>query len=160
MEKFNIITLCGSTRFKDEFEMLNKHLTLEGNVVISVGLFGHAGDIITEEEKQLLDRIHKAKIDLCDEIYVINKDGYVGESTLSEINYAIKNGKKVSYYHDDWCKARFDIDKYPIGTKFKSYNGGYWIKVKNGYKWCTGDTFPRVGGDYNGYVKLPKQIDL
>lgn len=157
MGKFNIITLCGSTRFKDEFEMINKHLTLKGNVVISVGLFGHSGDTVSDEEKELLDRIHKAKIDLCDEIFVINKDGYIGESTLSEIDYAIKNNKEIKYLCNEWSKSRFDIDKYPIGTKFRSYTGGYWIKVKTGYKWCTGAIFPRVGGDYDGYVKLPKQ---
>jgi hypothetical protein len=42
--KYKIITLCGSTKFKDEFIAEQKRLTLEGNIVISVGLFGHSGD--------------------------------------------------------------------------------------------------------------------
>ena len=42
--KYKVITLCGSTRFKDAFLETQKRLTLEGNIVISVGLFGHSGD--------------------------------------------------------------------------------------------------------------------
>ena len=67
--------------------------------MISVGLFGHVdgefGDIITPEIKVMLDDLHKRKIDMSDEIYVINKNGYIGESTKSEIGYAIKTGKKL-----------------------------------------------------------------
>lgn len=42
--KYKVITLCGSTRFKDAFMETQKRLTLEGNIVISVSLFGHSGD--------------------------------------------------------------------------------------------------------------------
>jgi len=95
---YKIITLCGSTKFKDEFMEAQKRLTLEGNLVISVGLFGHSGDneVWTEGTKEMLDDMHKRKIDLADEIFVINKGGYIGSSTRSEIEYAIKNGKKVN----------------------------------------------------------------
>ena len=86
--KPKVITLCGSTKFKNEFEQKNKELTLAGNIVISVGLFGHSGDIITAYQKLMLDDLHKRKIDMADAIYVINKDGYIGRSTLSEIKYA------------------------------------------------------------------------
>lgn len=70
---FNIVTLCGSTRFKDDFLRIQKELTLEGNIVISVGLFGHCGDEEVWEEgvKEMLDEMHLAKIDMADEIYVI-----------------------------------------------------------------------------------------
>ena len=97
--KFPVVTLCGSTRFKDAFMEAQKRLTLEGNIVISVGLFGHSGDneVWTEGTKQMLDDMHKRKIDMADSIYVINVGGYIGESTRSEIKYAIKNGKKVEY---------------------------------------------------------------
>ncbi|MCG4579820.1 hypothetical protein [Clostridium cochlearium] len=99
--KYKVITLCGSTKFKDEFLQAQKQLTLEGNIVISVGLFGHAdgefGNVITPEIKVMLDDIHKRKIDMSDEIYVINKNGYIGESTKDEIDYAIKTGKRVNY---------------------------------------------------------------
>lgn len=97
--KYPVITLCGSTRFKDEFIREQKRLTLEGNIVISVGLFGHAGDdeARAENTKAMLDDMHKRKIDMADEIFVINKGGYIGSSTRSEIDYAIATGKKVNY---------------------------------------------------------------
>ena len=97
--RFKVITLCGSTRFKDEFLETQKRLTLEGNIVISVGLFGHSGDdeVWKEGTKEMLDNMHKRKIDMSDGIFVINVGGYVGESTRSEIDYAIKNGKTVEY---------------------------------------------------------------
>lgn len=104
--KYPVITLCGSTLFKDEFMMMQKKLTLEGNIVISVGLFGHAGDGEVWENmdegtltrtKEMLDDMHKSKIDMADEIFVINKGGYIGDSTRSEIEYAIQHGKKVRY---------------------------------------------------------------
>ncbi len=90
-----IITLCGSTRFKKEFEEVNKKLTLEGNIVISVGLFGLSGDGITKEQKEMLDEMHKRKIDLADEIFVINVGRYIGKSTRAEIEYAVLTGKNV-----------------------------------------------------------------
>lgn len=92
-----VITLCGSTRFKFLFERINRKLTLEGHVVLSVGVFGHAGDVITDEQKIMLDDIHKRKIDMSDAIYVINANGYIGKSTLSEIAYAIEHNKQVIY---------------------------------------------------------------
>ena len=106
---YNVITLCGSTRFKDEFMEANKRLTLAGNIVISVGLFGHAGDQEVWENmdegtltrtKEMLDDMHKRKIDMADEIYVINVGGYIGASTRSEIDYAIAHGKKVRYLEE------------------------------------------------------------
>ena len=91
--KFRVVTLCGSTRFKDAFMEAQKRLTLEGNIVISVGLFGHSGDneVWTEGTKEMLDNMHKRKIDMSDGIYVINVEGYIGESMRSEIDYAIRN---------------------------------------------------------------------
>ena len=81
-------------------------LTLEENIVISVGLFGHSGDNEVWENmdegtltktKAMLDDMHKRKIDMADEIFVINVGGYIGESTRSEIEYAIQTGKPVHY---------------------------------------------------------------
>ena len=104
--KYKVITLCGSTKFKTEFMEVQKDLTLKGNIVISVGLFCHSGDNevwenMDEEEftktKEMLDDIHKRKIDMADEIFVINVGGYIGESTKSEIEYAKAKGKKINY---------------------------------------------------------------
>lgn len=96
---YKVITLCGSTRFKEEFLAEQKRLTLEGNIVISVGLFGHAGDeeVWKEGVKEMLDDMHKRKIDMADEIFVINPGGYIGNSTKSEIDYALAAGKGVKY---------------------------------------------------------------
>lgn len=109
---FKVITLCGSTRFKDEFLEAQKRLTLEGNVVISVGLFGHSGDneVWTEGVKDMLDRQHLAKIDLADEIFVVNVGGYIGESTRREIAYAEYKGKTITYLES--CKKLGIYDKY------------------------------------------------
>ena len=98
---YKVITLCGSTRFKEDFERVNRELTLAGNIVISVGCFGHSGDVFTEEQKVMLDDIHKRKIDMADAIYVINKGGYIGSSTRSEIQYALRLGKQIIYMEDD-----------------------------------------------------------
>ena len=109
---FKVITLCGSTRFKDEFLEAQKRLTLEGNIVISVGLFGHSGDDVvwTEGVKDMLDRQHLAKIDLADEIFVINVGGYIGDSTRREIAYAELKGKTIKYMEN--CKKASIYDNY------------------------------------------------
>ena len=98
--KYKVITLCGSTRFKDEFLQVQKRLTLEGNIVISGGLFGHSGDneVWTEGTKEMLDDMHLRKIDMADEIFVVNVGGYIGSSTRNEIKYAESTGKVVRYF--------------------------------------------------------------
>lgn len=106
IKNYKVITLCGSTKFKEQFMEVQKDLTLKGNIVISVGLFGHSGDNEVWENmdegtltktKEMLDDMHKRKIDMADEIFVINVGGYIGESTKSEIEYAKNTGKKVNY---------------------------------------------------------------
>lgn len=99
MNEFKVITLCGSTRFKEQFIEIQKKLTLEGHIVISVGAFGHCGDneVWTDGKKAMLDRMHLAKIDLADEIFVINVDNYIGDSTRNEIEYAKSKGKRVRF---------------------------------------------------------------
>lgn len=96
---YPVITLCGSTRFKEEFLRVQKDLTLKGWIVISVGLFGHSGDdeVWTEGTKEMLDDMHKRKIDMAEAIFVINVGGYIGSSTRSEIEYAKSKGKNVLY---------------------------------------------------------------
>ena len=100
--KYKVITLCGSTKFKDTFMQEQKRLTLEGNIVISVGMFGHSGDqeVWADGVKEMLDDMHKRKIDMADEIFVINVGGYIGSSTKSEVEYAKKTGKIVRYLEE------------------------------------------------------------
>ena len=102
IQNYKIITLCGSTRFKEQFMELQKRLTLKGWIVISVGMFGHSGDeeVWKPGVKEMLDDMHLRKIDLADEIFVINVGGYIGESTKREIDYASKTGKKINYLED------------------------------------------------------------
>ena len=106
---YPVITLCGSTRFRGAFEEAAKQLTLAGYIVISVGLYGHSGDEEVWEgmdegtrtkTKAMLDDMHKRKIDMADEIFVINAGGYVGSSTRSEIEYAKAHGKTVRYLEE------------------------------------------------------------
>jgi cell division protein FtsB len=98
--KPKIVCLCGSTRFKREFINRNFKETMAGNIVLTVGWFGHAdGDKYTPtpEEKVKLDELHKRKIDLADEVLVLDVGGYIGESTRSEINYAKIHGKPIRF---------------------------------------------------------------
>lgn len=96
--KYKVITLCGSTKFKDEFIKVQRELTLDGNIVISLSLFGHSGDSEVWENmdegtstktKKMLDEMHRRKIDMSDEIFVINVGEYIGDSTKNEIEIQI-----------------------------------------------------------------------
>jgi hypothetical protein len=102
--KPKIVCLCGSTRFYKEFQQINYLETMKGHIVLSVGFYAHASEEaheqsvgITEEQKVMLDELHKRKIDLCDEILVINVGGYIGSSTRSEILYALEHHKPIRY---------------------------------------------------------------
>ena len=96
-----IVTLCGSTKFKKEYEDIAKDLALQGHTVLSVNMFGHSDNIeLTTEQKLILDNEHKQKISISDAIFVINKDNYIGESTFSEIDWAQRLGKQIYYLED------------------------------------------------------------
>lgn len=100
-----VVTLCGSTRFYDEFQQANYDLTMQGKIVLSVGFYPHAkaqhghGEGVghNSAEKIALDELHKRKIDISDRVLVLNVGGYIGESTRSEIEHAIRIGVPVDY---------------------------------------------------------------
>ena len=131
---YRVITLCGSTRFKDAFMEVQKQLTLDGNIVISVGLFGHSGDNEVWEgmdedtltkTKLMLDDMHKRKIDMSDGIYVINVGGYIGDSTRSEIEYAKRTGKDIQYLEepaseDELPEDAIDVSEIPMSTRLRT----------------------------------------
>ncbi|MCC5995502.1 MAG: hypothetical protein JJU18_03925 [Oceanicaulis sp.] len=96
------VTLCGSSRYRDVFDVVNRSLTLRGNAVYSLGIFGHSESdpSITAEDKELLDHVHFMKIYNSDAIFVINCDNYIGFSTSREINYAKEIGKVIYYLTD------------------------------------------------------------
>ena len=90
------ICICGSTRHKDKIQKVQRELTLKGYIVLGMHLFSQSEGIeLTKDQIDMLKEKHKLKIDLCDSIYVVNPDGYVGESTKEEIEYAIYKGKKI-----------------------------------------------------------------
>lgn len=131
---YKVITLCGSTRFKDAFLEAQKQLTLDGNIVISVGLFGHSGDNEVWEgmdedtltkTKLMLDDMHKRKIDMSDEIYVINVGGYIGDSTRSEIEYAKRIRKDIQYLEepaseDELPDNAIDVSQIPMSSRLRT----------------------------------------
>jgi hypothetical protein len=101
-----IVCLCGSTKFRDEFEQANYELTMAGAIVLSVGFYWNSprhGEGVglpddpaeRAETKRRLDELHLRKIDLADLVVVVNPGGYVGESTAREVAYARSHGKRV-----------------------------------------------------------------
>ena len=96
-----IVCLCGSTRFYEHFQRANYEETMKGRIVLSVGFClgaNHSQDVgCNSEQKIALDELHKRKIDLADEILVLNVGGYIGESTRSEIEYAKALGMPIRY---------------------------------------------------------------
>jgi hypothetical protein len=106
MKRPTIVCLCGSTRFYEAFQEANFRETMAGKIVLSVGFFAHRPEAIpihgetlgiSSEQKIFLDELHKRKIDLADEILVLNVGGYIGESTRSEIDYALEHGKRIRW---------------------------------------------------------------
>lgn len=99
----NVMTLCGSTKFEAEFADVNQRLTMEGWVVISLGMFslpdlpGYDWTADSSDLKGRLGRVHFQKIRMADEVYIVDPGGYVGESTRREIAYAESLGKSVRY---------------------------------------------------------------
>lgn len=107
-----VITLCGSTKFKHQFEQANAYLTLQGNIVISLAFFEQSeGFEITQEQAELLGNLHFRKIDISDEIFVIDVDGYIGNSTRKEIEYAEKTGKVIRYYSSGEIPSQYSARK-------------------------------------------------
>ncbi|MGL5909853.1 MAG: hypothetical protein ACRCZP_07620 [Phycicoccus sp.] len=98
-----VVVLCGSTRFKDAWHEQSKRLTHEGRIVLSVGdldTSDAARDVnvpIAPDLKVRLDELHKRKIDLADRVLVLNVGGYIGDSTRSEIEYAARIGRPITY---------------------------------------------------------------
>ncbi len=96
--KPKVVTLCGSTKFKKQFQESEANVTLRGKIVLSLGFFEQSDKIaVTEEQVKFFEWLHYHKIDMSDEIFVINVNGYIGESTKREIEYAVQRGKKVTY---------------------------------------------------------------
>ena len=97
-KKYKVITLCGSIKFKEEFLKMQEKLTLDGNIVLTPNFFQNIKkEEINEQTKKMLDGMHRQKIDMSDAIFVINVNGYIGESTKNEIEYAKSKNKEILY---------------------------------------------------------------
>ena len=99
-----IVCLCGSTRFMDTFHSAGWQLTLDGYIVLTVGVCKHAedhgGEALGQDVADKLDELHKRKIDLADWVMILNVGGYIGESTRAELEYAESQSKPVVYLED------------------------------------------------------------
>lgn len=105
LDRPRIVCLCGSTRFGPAFREMEFRETLAGKIVVTIGcnmksdgdLFGDMGEAARQVIKQKLDELHLRKIDLADEVLILNVDGYIGESTKRELEYARRQGKHVRF---------------------------------------------------------------
>ena len=102
--KPKIVCLCGSTRFWQHFRDEGLRLTLEGKIVLSIGIAAPDSVVLANPQtkagiaqKEMLDELHKRKIDLADEVYVLNVGGYIGKSTRGEIAYAQQHDKEITW---------------------------------------------------------------
>ena len=108
MNKPKVICLCGSTKFKNAFTDAQLRETLNGHIILTIGcnmksdteIFGHLSLEQFNATKKKLDELHLRKIDLADEVLILNVDGYIGESTRNEIAYATEMGKPIKYLED------------------------------------------------------------
>jgi len=102
MNKPMIVCICGSTRFKQEFIDANLRETMKGKIVLTVGCFRHTEkEPPTEEECRMLDELHLRKIDLADEVLILNVGSYIGKGTFRELQYAYESKKKIRFLEPD-----------------------------------------------------------
>lgn len=95
------VTICGSTKFKDEIELKAAELSWQNKIVLKPEVFSHANGVtLSEDQEAFLDDLHKCKIAESDEIYVVNVGGYIGKSTRSEIVFATDRKMSIEYLVD------------------------------------------------------------
>ena len=96
-----IITVCGSLRFIKEMLQIAEKLELEGNsVLLPIYNLNKNKDAFNSDEILMLSKMHKEKIKLSDAVLVVNVDGYIGNSTKDEMEFAKKLNKEIIYYTD------------------------------------------------------------
>lgn len=112
-----IITICGSTRFKDEMLQVAEQLTLQDHIVLMPNVFHHSDDFeLSTEDKIKLDNLHKQKIDMSDGIFVVNVNGYIGESTFSEIDWAQRHKKTIWFLEQPQQEQEEAVDEQNMDT--------------------------------------------
>jgi NTP pyrophosphatase (non-canonical NTP hydrolase) len=114
-QALQVITVCGSTRFKDETSRALLELEQRGVATMSVGGFMHADGLgFTPDQKTAFDALHQNKIRISHGIYVVNPEGYIGESTAREIMLAWRLGKTV-----EWRYPRFGVEYGPLAAFYR-----------------------------------------
>ena len=120
MDRPVIVCLCGSTRFSEAFREANLRETLAGRIVLSIGCEWHGDQALglTEDDKKRLDELHLRKIDLADQVLILNVNGYIGQSTSRERRYAIAHDKCIRYLEPRRIENEYDpagvLDSNPI----------------------------------------------
>ena len=92
-----VITICGSIKFIEEMKYLAEKLELENNCVLSVIYPTKNKECYTEEEIHFLQKGHSKRIDISDAIFVVNKNGYIGDAVRGEIEYVKRKKKEIIY---------------------------------------------------------------
>lgn len=134
-DKPAVVCLCGSTRFSDAYQQANLQETLAGNIVLTIGcdmrsdtdLFADKTEAELNSIKERLDQLHLRKIDLADEVLILNVGGYIGSSTRNELQYAQQQGKLIR-----WLEPSSEQTNEPTTTYLASIeygNNGFWIGV-------------------------------
>ena len=93
-----VITICGSMRYSKEMMKISEEIELKKGYAVIQCVYNVDGQKYDGIDVSTLDKIHRKKIDISDAIYVVNIDGYIGNSTTNEIEYAKNNGKEVIYH--------------------------------------------------------------
>jgi hypothetical protein len=151
-----IITLCGSTRFRDEFYGWAKRLTYNGHIVLMPNIFGHCGDNVGGI-KEMLDKLHHDKIRMSDRIDILCPRNYIGKSTAKEIEVAEANGIVVVKHMEPYC-YNYDIKVEPglplTALKYKKFTRGYRVAPICRYL----DILPKCGFWLCQHPKMPFRI--
>lgn len=93
-----VVTICGSMRFQNEMIRIASDLEIEKGWCVIQCVYDINQRILPEKGLENIVNAHWRKIDISDAIYVVNIDGYIGNSTKGEIEYAISKGKEVIYH--------------------------------------------------------------
>ena len=93
-----VITICGSMKYSREMIKITEELELRKGYAVIQCAYNIDGQKHKDADASILDKIHRKKIDISDAIYVVNIDGYIGNSTRNEIEYAKNSGKEVIYH--------------------------------------------------------------
>lgn len=96
--KRTIICILGSSKFKDRILGHKQRLSLQGKIVLDAGFFHHVDKLpITDEDKRRLDELVLDKVEMADEVYVVDEKGYIGQTTRKAIEHALRLKKPITF---------------------------------------------------------------